>query len=327
MTSKNKQISVCGLGNPLMDIITHVTDSYLSEYDIKPHTMNLIDGETFEKIYGKLPQSSLLPGGSCANTLRGLAFLDTENEFPAPVYIGAVGIDDLGSQYIRAIESAGITSRIIRKTEPTGASIILVTPDSERTMLTNLGACRTITLDDIDISLVVQADVLHITGYQWDTNNQKQIVKRLADTAKDNDVLVSFDLADPFVVTRYKDDFLSWIPGHVDLLFGNYDEYSLLAGIQAEYEKVITAVKDIAGKVIMKVGKKGSYCFADNKLLYSKGFQVKAFDTTGAGDAYAGGFLYGVLKGFSLQACCDAANKLASQIVTVQGCDYNKIGS
>lgn len=327
MTSKNKQISVCGLGNPLMDIITHVKNSYLAKYEIKPHTMNLIDGEMFEKIYGDLTQSSLLPGGSCANTLRGVAFLDAGNELAPPLYIGAVGKDDLGAQYIRAIESAGIMSKIIEKTEPTGASIILVTPDLERTMLTNLGACRTITLDDVDISLAVQAKVLHITGYQWDTHNQKQIVKQLVTAAKNNNVVVSFDLADPFVVSRYKDDFLSWIPGHVDLLFGNYDEYSLLTGMQAEYEKVITAVKDIADTVIMKVGKQGSYCYTDNKLLFSKGLAVKAVDTTGAGDAYAGGFLHAFLKGFSLQVCCDVANELASRIVTVQGCDYNKLRS
>ena len=308
-----------------MDIITHVTDDYLAEYEIKPHTMNLIDREMFEKIYSTLPDHSLLPGGSCANTLRGLTFLDTDNEFSTPLFIGAVGEDDLGTNYINAIERAGITSKIMRKAEPTGASIILVTPDSERTMLTNLGACRAITVHDVDIPQAVQASVLHITGYQWDTPHQKQIVKKLADAAKHNDVLVSFDVADPFVVSRYKDDFLSWIPGHVDLLFGNYDEISLLAGMQAHYEKVITAVKDMADMVVMKVGKEGSFCYAHNKLLYSKGFQVKALDTTGAGDAYAGGFLYGLLKGFSLQECCVTANRLASQIVTVQGCDYDKI--
>jgi len=325
MASKNKQISVCGLGNPLMDIITHVPDSYFAESGIEPHTMNLIDEETFTKLYAELAQYTLMPGGSCANTLRGFAFFSAPHELSAPLYIGAVGKDDLGSQYIQAIESAGITSRIIRKDSPTGASIILVTPDSERTMLTCLGACRTITLEDVDCSLVAQAEVLHITGYQWDTNNQKKLVKKLVDTANKNDVLVSFDLADPFVVSRYKDDFRSWIPEHVDLLFGNYDEYSLLTGLRLEYQKIITAAKDMAGMVIMKVGKHGSYCYTDNKLFYSKAFPVTAVDTTGAGDAYAGGFLYGLLKQQALQECCNLANKLASQIVAIRGCDYNQL--
>jgi sugar/nucleoside kinase (ribokinase family) len=325
MMLKNRQISIFGLGNPLMDIITYIEDDFVSDRGIKLQTMNLIDEEKFKKYFSELTDYTLMAGGSCANTLRGFTFLNAQNELPAPLFMGAVGKDELGDHYIRTIENAGVISGIIKKQSHTGASLILVTPDLERTMLTSLGACRTITITDIDLTMVTDAGILHITGYQWDTANQKKLVKELVETAKKNDVLISFDLADPFVVSRYRDDFLSWIPNHVDVLFGNYDEYALLTGVHNDCASVITAAKSMADIVLMKIGKDGSYCYADNKLLYSKGFTVEAVDTTGAGDAYAGGFLYGLLKQFTLEKCCTCANKLASQIVTIQGCDYNQL--
>ncbi len=325
MIDKNKKISVLGVGNPLMDIVSHVDYGFLDAQQVKPGTMNLIDEERFARVFKTLPAPRLSPGGSCANTLRGFAFLSKGRGFPRPVFIGAVGKDDIGSAYIKDIEAMGVGNKIAVKNISTGASIILVTPDSERTMLTSLGACKTMSAQDVDFSLIDKAGILHITGYQWDTENQKQLVKNMVKTAKEKHVSVSFDLADPFVVSRYRDEFLSWIPDHVDLLFGNYQEYSILAGRQSAYEEVIKSVKDFAPIVIMKTGKDGAFYYANNELARCDGFVVAATDTTGAGDAFAGGLLYGLFNNFPLKKSCRLANKLASLIVCTQGCGYNTL--
>jgi sugar/nucleoside kinase (ribokinase family) len=325
MINKSREISIIGVGNPLMDIITPVAYDFLAEQQVKPRTMNLVDEQTFLRVYGKLQGSRLSPGGSCANTLKGFAFLAAGDGLPRPVYIGAVGDDDIGRRYISNIRAMGVESRIVVKQQATGASLILVTPDSERTMLTNLGACRSITADDVELSLADKAAVLHFTGYQWDTENQKQLVKMMAQRAKTKGVMVSFDLADPFVVERYREEFLAWIPHHVDLLFGNFEEYSLLVGSREQYEDVLSAAKGLAEIVIMKTGSHGAYYCSRDEQAHCPGFAVKAVDTTGAGDAFAGGFLYGLFKDLSLRESVRLANRIASLIVSTKGCDYDSI--
>ncbi len=325
MVNKSSEISILGVGNPLMDVITHVEYDFLTEQRVIPRTMNLVDEQTFLRIYNKLSASRFSPGGSCANTLRGFAFLSAGEGFSRPLFIGAVGNDDMGSRYIDNIRAMGVESRIAVKNGATGASLILITPDSERTMLTNLGACRSITVEDADLSLVKRAGVLHITGYQWDTENQKQLVKFIVDAAKKHGVMVSFDLADPFVVERYRDEFLTWIPHHVDLLFGNYEEYSLLVGKGDTYEEVLVRAKDLADILVMKTGSHGAYCYSREEPVHIPGFTVQAVDTTGAGDAFAGGFLYGLYKSLPLLGCVRLANKIASLIVSTRGCDYKSI--
>jgi sugar/nucleoside kinase (ribokinase family) len=321
----NKKISILGIGNPLMDIIAHVEYSFLEKFDVIPHTMNLIAENDFKKIFKQIKNYTFMPGGSCTNTLRGFAFLAAHDRLLPPFFIGAVGKDDIGLQYMQAIEKIGIKNHFIEKNGPTGSSIILVTPDSERTMLTCLGASRKITDTDLDFSLVSQAEILHLTGYEWDTENQKKIAKKLVAEANKNSVPVSFDLADPFVVKRYKNDFLSWIPQHVSILFGNREEYSLLMDSGVSDENMIVTLKYMADVLIMKVGKEGAYCYSQNKFFHCKGFPANAIDTTGAGDAFAGAFMYALLKKQSLPKCLKAANRLASLIVTSIGCDYSQI--
>jgi sugar/nucleoside kinase (ribokinase family) len=218
-----------------------------------------------------------------------------------------------------------VDSRLTQKTCETGISIVVVTPDHERTMFTFLGACREVTVSDIDFSLVPKASLLHITGYMWDTENQREITKQAVRLARDSETLVSFDIADPFVVNRYRGDFLSWIPANVDLLFGNHEEFSILAGGLKEDDSILAFVEKMAGIVVMKTGAAGAcVCHGGNRSRVPVR-PAQVVDTTGAGDSFAGGFLFELLREKTLTQCAETGNSLAAAVVEVEGCDYEKI--
>jgi sugar/nucleoside kinase (ribokinase family) len=320
-----RSVSILSICNPLMDFITHVQPEFLKRIGAQPGTMNLIDEETLKGILGEMKSHFVLPGGSGANTLRGFSWCNRNGHLPKSLFFGAVGDDAVGKEYINKLTDASVESRIVQKKEKTGVSIIAVTPDFERTMFTFLGACRSISETDIDFSLIPQASLLHFTGYLWDTDNQRQIAREAVGMARSSKTIVSFDLADPFVVNRYREDFLSWIPGHIDLLFGNREEFSILCGTLLHDEEILSKAGSLAPTIVMKVGARGAYAVKDGKLIHVPGKKVKTHDTTGAGDAFAGGFLYRYLEQKPLAECTRSGNALAASIVEVEGCDYAKI--
>jgi len=219
----------------------------------------------------------------------------------------------------------GVQSRIIRKDAQTGVSIVTVTPDFERTMFTYLGACRLATEYDIDFSIIEKAEIIHINGYLWDTENQKRAIKQVAEIVKEKGTIISFDLADPFVVKRYRNEFLHWIPEYINVLFGNREEFSLLFDIHTHGPKIIEDAKDYADIVLLKVGKQGSYCCNQGNIFYTPACQVKAIDTTGAGDSFVAGFLFNYLSNKPIPQCVKMATAIAGGIVSVEGCDYSKL--
>ncbi|MCK5006748.1 MAG: adenosine kinase, partial [Spirochaetales bacterium] len=170
--------SVIGLGNPLLDFIAPVDSGVLEALSAKKGTMNLVDREAMERVLSILDGYTNMPGGSAANTLRGISWLDRGETLDPLLYCGAVGPDQRGRDYNQILETAGITVQVVAKTLPTGCSVILVTPDHERTMFTYLGACREYGLKDLDIDALGKTKVFYATGYMWDTANQKQAVRR-----------------------------------------------------------------------------------------------------------------------------------------------------
>ena len=324
-----QKIPVIGIGNPLMDTITHVDYKFIEDLGAEPGSMNLVTREQLESILDKISVFVENPGGSCANTMRGLAWLlDKDENFSFPVYSGAVGNDILADKLSRGLESIGVQPALARKNESsTGVSIILVTPDNERTMFTYLGACRDYSIGDSPEDYLSLNPVwVHITGYMWDTENQKKAVKFTVDKALRGHVKISFDLADPFVVERYRDEFIKWLPGKIDLLFANRTELSYLTDFDGEDEEILEKAGKFAETIVMKVGKKG--CWVSRKG-YSIHFPcvdiAPPSDTTGAGDSFAAGFLFGIVMGETFHDCADIANRIASGIVTVEGCDYSNI--
>jgi sugar/nucleoside kinase (ribokinase family) len=241
----------------------------------------------------------------------------------APVFNGAIGRDTQGDEFASKIASAGVLPSLVRKDTPTGTSVILVTPDGERTMNTFLGACREFHVADIDLKRLAESRMLYLTGYMWDTENQQLAAEQAAKFAhrQARAITVAFDLADPFAVRRYAEKFRAWIPGNVDILFGNRDELALLTGNSCNEDCVSEAAK-LVPIVVMKMGEEGCLVAWEGRYKAVPGLTVKALDTTGAGDAFAAGFLHAMLSGASPVDCARLANAVAARIVSVEGCSY-----
>ena len=327
--------SVYGVENPLMDIIAHVDYDFLRRFGKQPGSMHLVDYVEIESLLQELTSFRTLPGGSAANTTRGIAWLASPagqvvlESFPGlqhdgagklrPVFNGAVGRDATGDRFEQLMNDAGVTTSIVRKDTPTGTSVILVTPDGERTMNTYLGACRDFVPPDLDLPKLEASHILYLTGYLWDTAHQDAAARKAAESGK---AIVAFDLADSFAVRRSGDAFRSWIPGRVNVLFGNRDEIAILTGASCDEDCVTEALK-YAPLIVMKVGDKGCMLGQDGKCELVPGVRVKIVDTTGAGDAFAAGFLFGMLQGAEPVVCARLANAIASRIVGREGCSYS----
>ncbi len=317
--------SVYGVENPLMDIIAHVDFDFLKELGKKPGTMNLVEYAEVERLLAAVSSSRRIPGGSCANTIRGVAWMGRRRNFPPPVFNGSVGQDETGSAYIQCMEGFGVTTAIARKNTATGVSLILVTPDGERTMNTYLGACRDFGPEDLDLEKLCRSRILHLTGYLWDTENQRRAAEKAVEIARSKGIIVSFDLADPFAVQRYREKFLPFIPECVDVLFANREEMGLLTSTDCE-EDCVAVAAPLARTVIMKNGKKGCYvCFEGRAVQVPTTPVKRVVDTTGAGDSFAAGYLFGMLAEQDPVECAKTANELAGAIVGVEGCDYQAI--
>jgi sugar/nucleoside kinase (ribokinase family) len=218
-----------------------------------------------------------------------------------------------------------VVPMLARKHTPTGSSVIVVTPDSQRTMFTYLGACRDLDTRDVDLPRARAARVLHTTGYMWDTENQEEAARRAVAAARAGHSMVSFDVADPFVVRRSFDSLVDWIPGNVDVLFANDEELQALTGTRGQHEDVLRAAAAFAPTVAMKIGKRGCMVIHEGTVISAEAYPAERVDTTGAGDAFAAGYLYGLLHGMGTAACAAIANAFAASIVSVDGCNYDAL--
>ena len=313
-----------------MDLIMHTDFTMLEEFNAFPGTMHLVDRATVDSIVTRHEDVLIIPGGSCANTLRGLSWLlGSDSDVPQPIYIGAVGKDPYGKQFEEILGNHRVRPCLSFKETPTGVSGIMVTPDHERTMFTYLGACRDLVMEDIEFDLVCSSACIYMAGYMWDTENQKAAVKHAVTQARGCGIPIAFDLADPFVVLRYGVELIEWLPGNVDILFANKEELSMITGFSEQKdtdpETVLSAARGLAEIIVMKTGSAGCLLSEGGKITVVPGYRVNPLDTTSAGDSFAGGFLYGLIRGYDLQRCCMIANSLASRIVTVEGSNYTAL--
>jgi sugar/nucleoside kinase (ribokinase family) len=317
--------SVFGLGNPLLDFIAPVQPRILETLDAQKGTMNLVDRDGMERVLSMLDGYTNISGGSAANTLRGISWLDRGEHLETLLYCGAVGPDTRGESYTRSLAQAGIELRVVTKSLPTGCSVILVTPDHERTMFTHLGACREYELKDLDLSALSEAKIFYTTGYMWDTENQKQAVRRAMEHSRERGVEIFFDLADPFVVQRYHEEFRSWLPTRVDVLFGNRDEFKIMFGPDLDDLQLLEAAAEVSPILLMKTGCDGCYVSDHGSVHQIEGFCVDPLDTTAAGDCFSAAFIFAVLRGYRPVQAALLANRLAAAIVTVVGCDFSDL--
>ena len=316
------QHMVYGIGNPLIDIIVSVEEQDIIDLGIHKGTMALISSQRMEELLqlSKQRKTTYSCGGSCPNTIIALASLGV----PATL-AGKIGNDENGTIYRERLVSLGVQDELVATDkEMTGSTVILSTPDSERSMNTFLGANRLYEEADVCESTVAGADFFHFTGYMWDTLSQQGAIRKALSIAKRHNTTVSFDLADPFAVGRYREPFLSLIKESCDIVYANREEARILFDNYDPYE-CCRSMGKLCRTAIVKNGKKGSFICHEGTItaIPVKG-PVVPVDTTGAGDVYAAGFLYGQYHHFSIQDSGIIASILAGEIITQRGAQFSK---
>ena len=314
-------LSVYGIGNPLIDVIVNVTYKDLEKLGLHEGTMNLIDTKKREELVcfietKKAPSFSC--GGSCPNTVITLSAMGISTTLA-----GKIGKDAYGQKYKEKLSTLNVKDNLVFSQNPTGSSIILVTPDSERTMNTFLGANRDFNEDDLNEEELTKTDFFHFTGYMWDSNNQKNAIKKALKIAKAKGIKVSFDIADMFAVGRYHDSFLELIKSSCDIVFANKEEAQNMFDNYDPYE-CCKSMGKLCETAVVKNGKKGSFISYRGKIIEIpvQGPETP-IDTTGAGDTYAAGFLYGQCKHFDIEKSGHIASLLAGQIIKQVGAQFS----
>ncbi len=311
--------TVFGIGNPLIDVVIQAQDADLEALGIDKGIMQLVTEERQQEIlahFDGLPRA-FRPGGSAPNTMVALAGLGV----PA-VISGMIGDDDFGRTYEEQVLGSGVSSRLTRGAGMTGSSVILVTPDGERSMNTHLGRCQEFSPEALDEALLRQARFLYFTGYMWDTDLQKRAIKRAIAIAREEEIAVVFDVADPFAVNRYREDFLALLRDDVDIVFANKREAEILYGCESA-EACAEQLGEHVSVAAMKVGKDGSIVINAGKQELAASRPILATDSTGAGDMYAAGFLAAYAMGRSPVEAARAGGHLAEEIIQRVGAQFS----
>ncbi len=311
------RFDVLGIGSAIVDILARTDDAFLTANGMVKGTMALTTAEQSKKIYGLMSSAVEISGGSVGNTLAGVASLGGRGCF-----IGKVGADKLGETYAKEIRAVGVEFHggENRPTKlPTATCMILVTPDGQRTMNTFLGACTELGPADIDEKIVADSSILYIEGYQWDTPQAKEAIRKACQASKGAKRKVALSLSDPFVVDRHRADLLALIRDDVDILFGNEDEiFSLYQA--ADMEGAIARIREARVLACMTRSAKGVIVFDGQTTLAVEAAPVaKVVDTTGAGDLFAAGFLFGYTHGRDLTNCAKIGAIAAGEVISHMG--------
>ncbi|WP_020398735.1 adenosine kinase [Kordiimonas gwangyangensis] len=303
------------IGNAIVDIFARVEDDFLDAHDRIKGSMMLVDAETSARIYDAMPPAVERSGGSAGNTAAGIASLGGR-----AAYMGKVHADQLGTVFRHDIRAIGVHYETEPATEgaPTATSMILVTPDAQRTMSTYLGACGELALADIDESVVARADVTYIEGYMWDRDNQKEAVLKAMDVAHEHGKLVSLSLSDSFCVDRFRAEFVELVEGRVDILFANEAEIKSLYQTDT-FEEAMERLRPHVKLAALTRSEKGSVVLSQDGMVEVAAHPASVIDTTGAGDLYAAGFLFGYTSGKSLEDCARLGGLAAAEVISHLG--------
>lgn len=304
---------VVGIGNAIVDVIAHADEAFLSRRGLVKGTTRLIDAVEADRLYAEMGPGVEMSGGSVANSMAGIAALGGRAG-----YIGLIRDDQLGGVFRHDITAVGVTYRMNAKTAgpSTARCLVLVTPDAQRTMNTYLGACVELGPEDLDRALIESASVLYLEGYLFDPPRAKAALRKAAEIAHAAGRKVSLSLSDPFCVERHRAEFRTLISDHVDILFANEIELSSLfeAGDPEVAARGMAAYCDI---VVLTRSAKGSLVVAGADIYEIPPAPVaKVVDTTGAGDLYASGFLFGLTRGKPLDACGRLGSLCAAEIIS-----------
>ena len=315
-TSAFKSLDVVGIGNAIVDVLVQADEAFLEAHDLTKGTMALIDEQQAERLYASVGPGLETSGGSAANTLAGIAQLGGRAGF-----IGRVRDDQLGAIFSHDIRAVG--ARFETPPATTGPStarcLILVTADAQRTMCTYLGASVGLDPADLDLELVRQAEVLYLEGYLWDSDEAKRAFIAAAEAARSSGGQVALSLSDAFCVDRHRQSFQELVDGHVDVLFANEMEITSLYKADS-FEEAADQVRGRCKVAALTRSEQGSLLLSgDTTIAVPPVHLGDLVDTTGAGDLYAAGFLFGYTRGESLERCGQLGSICAGQVVTQLG--------
>ncbi len=311
-----KRFQVVGIGNAMVDVLAHSSDEFLAENGVEKGIMQLIDVDRAVDLYSRVGPATEISGGSAANTIAGIAQLGGRT-----AYVGKVKNDQLGAIFAHDLRAQGAVyeTSFAPKTDEaeTGRCIVLVTPDGERSMNTYLGVTEFLTPDDIDTDQMADADWIYLEGYRFDGPASHEAFAKAIDACKSAGGKVSLTLSDPFCVERHRDAFRDMIRDHVDLLFCNRAEVMSMWQT-GDYEKAMSAAAKEVGILVCTDSENGAHIWSDGQHLLVPANKVTVVDATGAGDLFAGAFMWALTNGFDLETCgrmgCTAAAEIISHI-------------
>jgi sugar/nucleoside kinase (ribokinase family) len=307
---------VLGIGNAIVDVISRADDAFLGRHGLVKGSMMLVDEARAETLYAAMGPGIEVSGGSCGNTMAGIASFGGKG-----AYVGKVRDDQLGGVFGHDLRALGVSFETpsAGSGPATARCLILVTPDAQRTMNTYLGACTGLSPDDIDPARIGSALVTYVEGYLWDAPAAKQAVLKAFDAAHAHGRLVSITLSDSFCVHRYREEFRDLVRNKVDILFGNEAEIKSLYEVET-FEQAMEGVRQEAKIAVLTRSEKGSIVVKGSETHTVAAAPVaKVVDTTGAGDLYAAGFLFGYTHGKPLAECARLGGLAAAEVISHVG--------
>ena len=309
-------MKILGIGNAIVDVLCKVDDEFLKKYSLTKSTMKLIDEIEFKNLISEVKIEETISGGSVANSIVGLSQLGNDVGF-----IGKVKNDDLGKKYEEGLKKENVSYLYSKKHEPlpTGSCLILITPDSERTMCTFLGTAGKINDEDVNLEIVKKSEITFLEGYLWDEGEPKKAF----DKAINNSNKVAMSLSDLFCVERHKSQFLEMVKNRLDITFCNEQEISSLINTK-DFNEIISFCKTTKRLIVVTRGERGSIAINENNVVdceSKKNLNIK--DLTGAGDLFAAGFLHGYINNLSLKESLELGTDMSSKIIQKIGARLN----
>ena len=302
-------MKILGIGNAIVDIICNVDENFISENDLTKGTMKLFfDEKEFQKLFSNIKINKTVSGGSVANSIVGLSQLGNKVSF-----IGKISDDKFGNEYEEGLKQENVKYFYSKKKEglPTGTCLILVTPDSERTMCTFLGIAGKINENDINSEKIKESEIVFLEGYLWDEGEPKKAF----DKAINNANKIAMSLSDQFCVERHKPHFLELVKNKLDIIFANEQEITSLIDAKS-FEEVIAFSKNVKKNIIITRGEKGSVSVKNGEVFICAAKKnLKILDLTGAGDLFASGYLHGIIHNFAPKDCLIKGTELSSKII------------
>jgi len=311
---------ILGIGNAIVDVFVKVDDIFLSKNKLVKGSMKLIEKNEFESLKNSIKIEKIEAGGSIANTMAGISYLKGDASF-----IGKINTDEFGKIYRKSLEKINVNFSYVEKDEnlPTGASIIFITPDSERTMCTYLGISSQLSKNDIDEKNIKDYEIIFLEGYLWDKGMSEQMFKHVINLAKKNNVKIAMSLSDIFCVSRHRDDFFKLLINDLNILIGNENEINELMQKNNLLDS-IQELKKINKLIVITRSENGSLAILNNEITSCESVKIeKILDLTGAGDLFASGFFKEYLDKSDIKKCLQTGSTLAAKVIQKIGARLN----